>query len=62
MPELLDDWLTPGEITERFGITTQAVRMAIQRGRIPENDMLTKGGIRLIRKTAAERLWGRKKE
>lgn len=61
MSELLDDWLTPGEITQRFGITTQAVRMAIQRGRISEADMLTKGGIRFIRRTTAERMWGKSK-
>lgn len=60
MTELLDDWLTPGEITQQFGITTAAVRMAIQRGRIRPVDQKDKGGVRLIRRTRAEALWGKK--
>ena len=61
MSELLDDWLTAGEITERFGIGKAAVRMAVLRGSIPAADQIDKGGVRLIRRTTAERLW-RKKE
>ena len=58
--ELLDDWLTAGEITERFGIGKAAVRMAVKRGSIPPADQIDKGGVRLIRRTTAERLWGKK--
>ena len=58
--ELLDDWLTPGEIAARFGITKAAVRMAISRGAVTPEDLIDKGGVRLMRRTTAERLWGKK--
>ena len=57
MTDSLDDWLTAREIADRFGITTAAVRMAVRAGRIPDRDIMTKGGVRFIRRTTAEALW-----
>lgn len=60
MTDALTDWMTSREIADRFGITTAAVRMAIRAGRVPPEDLTTKGGLRLIRRTTAEALWKRK--
>lgn len=59
--EIVEDWLTSTEIAARFGITTQAVRMAIRRGRIAETDCRKRGRDWEVRGPVAGVLW-RKQE
>jgi len=59
-------WLTTSEISQRWGITDAAVRMAIKEGRIREDERMKTGygpygGVWLIREDAVRRLWGRPK-
>ena len=61
-----DRWLSTSEISQRWGITDAAIRMAIKEGRIQENECRKTGygpygGVWLIREDAVRRLWGRPK-
>lgn len=61
-----DKWLTTSEISQRWGITDAAIRMAIRKGRIlPDECKKTGygpyGGVWLVKESAVRRLYGRPK-
>jgi hypothetical protein len=61
-----DKWLPTSEISQRWGITDAAIRMAIREGRIlPDECRKTGygpyGGVWLVKESAIRRLYGRPK-
>lgn len=60
---LLDLIMTSTECTERYGIDTATVRMAIRRGRIPARKAgRGRHAIWLLLRQDADRLWGYRRE
>lgn len=61
-----DKWLTTSEISQRWGITDAAIRMAIREDRIREDERKKTGygpygGVWLVKESAVRRLYGRPK-
>lgn len=61
-----DRWLSTSEISQRWGITDAAIRMAIREGRIREDERKKTGygpygGVWLVKESAIRRLYGRPK-
>jgi len=59
-------WLTTSEISQRWGITDAAIRMAIRKGRILPGECRKTGygpygGVWLVKESAIRRLYGRSK-
>ena len=59
-------WLTTSEISQRWGITDAAIRMAIREGRILPGECRKTGygpygGVWLVKESAVRRLYGRPK-
>jgi len=59
-------WFTTSEISQRWGITDAAIRMAIREGRIREDERMKTGygpygGVWLVKESAIRRLYGRPK-
>lgn len=61
-----DKWLSTSEISQRWGITDAAIRMAIKEGRILSDECRKTGygpygGVWLVKESAIRRLYGRPK-
>ena len=61
-----DRWLSTSEISQRWGITDAAIRMAIREGRILPGECRKTGygpygGVWLVKESAVRRLYGRPK-
>ena len=61
-----DRWLSTSEISQRWGITDAAIRMAIREDRIREDERKKTGygpygGVWLVKESAIRRLYGRPK-
>lgn len=56
-------WLTEAQISQEYFLTRQNIRWAVRNGEIPEGEFVEKDtGELLISRSAAERLWGRRKQ
>ena len=63
MKNILNEVLTVSEVADKFGINTRSVRVACQKGWMPEGTYRrTDKGSYIILKSAADEHWGRTSE